>query len=880
MVRRRPSKSAHTRTPTQLPVNNPAPLESVLCTEELYRRPSRPPDYEKENRTLVTLAQSLANSPEHILQTLADTILAFLNVDSSGVSLLTKDGKHFYWPAIAGEWSPHISGGTPRDFGPCGDVLDRGTPLMFRHFEKRYTYFQPVTPPVEECLLVPIYIRGKAVGTIWAITHSDRRKFDAEDLRQLTSIGVLASAACEVIVVSESARDLRLAALNVMEDAVQARSATEIMNAELRVSEERYRTLFDSIDEGFVIIEKVDAGIDDPADFRYVEVNPAFEEQSGLQGVIGRTLKQVIPLEAVGWSLIFDMVLKTGEPVRLERALFTTQRMLEFYAFRVAHERRRVAVIFKDVTSRRMADQARANLAAIVRSSDDAIFSQDPQGIITSWNAGAERLFGYTAPEALGNSLAHLIPPQESDGALHISERILRAVGVEHHEILISRRTGDMVDISLTISPISTPTGEVVGASTIARDISGYRKATEALHESDRRKDEFLAMLAHELRNPLAPIRNSLEIIRRTWNAGSLTSRPADAPGHQPEVPGFEPSDNAVDSSMQIFDRQISQLTRLIDDLVDANRIRRGKIELRKEPLTLASIVHEVMQSIRPQCESLGHEVTVTLPPEPVYLIVDPVRLTQILGNLLSNACKFTGRGGHIWLTVERREASSIDIRVRDNGIGIAEDDLGRIFDLFTQVDQSLERSLGGLGIGLALVKTLTQMHGGIVEARSAGLGEGAEFLVRLPTTDSPPAPAPQPIVAGPLVAPTFRILVVDDSRDAADSLAVLLRLEGHETHVAYDGLAAVETAARLQPDVILLDIGLPILNGYEAARTIREQERDKRPLLVALTGWGKEEDRQRSREAGFDAHVVKPVECAALGNLMVELGAARKTGN
>jgi CheY-like chemotaxis protein len=278
----------------------------------------------------------------------------------------------------------------------------------------------------------------------------------------------------------------------------------------------------------------------------------------------------------------------------------------------------------------------------------------------------------------------------------------------------------------------------------------------------------------------------------------------------------------------------------------------------------------------------------VTLPEEPVYLNADPTRLAQIVGNLLNNACKFRDRGGRIWLTVERPPATgagaikqvssglppNVVIRVRDTGVGIAADQHSRIFEMFTQMDSALHQSASGLGIGLALVKTLTQMHGGTVDVSSAGIGQGSEFIVRLPILVETPARTPPAMTRDPAVTATgLRILIVDDNRDAADMLAMLLQFSGHETHTAHDGVEAVEATTRLQPDLILLDIGLPRLNGYDAARRIREQHKQDCPVLVALSGWGQDEDRRRSEEAGFDAHIVKPVDEIALRQLLVRLG-------
>ena len=304
-------------------------------------------------------------------------------------------------------------------------------------------------------------------------------------------------------------------------------------------------------------------------------------------------------------------------------------------------------------------------------------------------------------------------------------------------------------------------------------------------------------------------------------------------------------------------------MVRLVDDLLDASRISRGPIELRRQRIDLSSVVRHAVEAARPLSESREQRLSVTLPEAPVALDADPTRLAQIVGNLLNNASKFTDRGGSIWLTAEREGRSGVVIRVRDTGIGIGADQLPRVFELFVQAAAPMESGRQGLGIGLSLVRTLARMHGGDVEA--ASLGRGSEFVVRLPiavdASDEPPPAAPKLAEA----TPALRILVADDNSDSAESLVMLLGLYGHETHRAHDGLEAVEAAARLKPDVILLDIGMPGLNGYDAARRIREQQGERRPVLVALSGWSQDDYRRRSAEAGFDAHVVKPAKETAL---------------
>lgn len=378
------------------------------------------------------------------------------------------------------------------------------------------------------------------------------------------------------------------------------------------------------------------------------------------------------------------------------------------------------------------------------------------------------------------------------------------------------------------------------------------RQLAADLSESDRRKNEFLAMLAQELRNPLAPMRNALEILQLKAN-----------------------DENLVRTASEMLDRQISHMTRMVDDLLDINRIARGHIELRRERVDLVALVNQVVEAASSQIQCMGHDVNVALPWDPLYLNADPARLAQVIGNLLNNACKFTDKNGFISLSVEQEGEHAL-IRLRDSGIGIAAGDLPRIFDMFMQADNSPARSSNGLGLGLALVKTLVEMHGGTVGVQSTGVGKGTEFVVRLPLfPERRKTPRPEPAVAESAAMTRRRILVVDDNRDAATSLAVLLNLSGHETQTAYDGLEAVDAASTFRPDVALLDIGLPNLSGFEVARKIRAQPWGKSTVLIAVTGWGQDEDRLKSGEAGFDGHLIKPADFHAVQKLLAGLSAS-----
>jgi PAS domain S-box-containing protein len=576
------------------------PTDAILRTELLQERPSRPPDHEVVSRVMMTLVQALSDSPRTILQTLADETLETLDAGSAGLSLLTPDGGQFYWAAIAGAWSPHLGGGTPRRFGPCGDVLDRNVPLLFTHWERRYPYLAEAVPLAEEGLLVPFHVAGKAVGTIWVIAHDTQRKFDREDLRILQSLSKFASAAYQAVEFM-GALDDRRAALNLLEEAVQARQLLEESNRKLRESE-------------------------------------------------------------------------------------------------------------------------------------------------------------------------------------------------------------------------------------------------EALREADQRKTEFLALLGHELRNPLSPISTASELLSRSVG-GDSTAR----------------------TSIDMIKRQTAHLTRLVDDLLDIGRITQGRIQLKRGPLDLARVISQAMESVEPLFRQKQHQVSILSSYESLYVHGDFARLIQCVTNILTNAAKYTDHGGQIRVAM-RAEHSRAVIEISDTGTGITPELLPRVFDLFVQSDRTLDRAEGGLGIGLSVVKRLIEMHDGEVIAHSAGVGKGATFEIRLPRIARPKTVRSED---SPPEAPARRVLIVDDNEDAANSLAMLLSIQGHETQAVYSGKDALSRVRSFKPEIALLDIGLPEMNGYELAQRLRAVPHLEGMRLIALTGYGQAEDRQKARAAGFDDHLVKPVDLSALSRTL-----------
>jgi PAS domain S-box-containing protein len=506
-------------------------------------------------------------------------------------------------------------------------------------------------------------------------------------------------------------------------------------------------------------------------------------------------------------------------------------------------------LVFCDVTKREWADNSRTLLAAIVEASDDAIISKTLDGVVRSWNRGAERLFGYTADEAVGRPINLIIPPERQDEERSILERLRRGERVEHFETVRVAKDGRRIDISLTVSPLFDEDGQVTGASKIARDITERKQSEMMLRAADRRKDEFLALLAHELRNPLAPLRHGLQVLRLAGGDAGI-----------------------VTDVRTMMDRQLEHMVRLIDDLLDIARIGQNKIELKRARVPLAAVINSAVETARPVIEAERHELNISLPSEPLFLDADITRLAQVFSNLLSNSAKYTRPGGKIWLTVERESEDAI-VAVRDNGIGIPADALQRVFEMFCQIDRSIERATGGLGIGLALVKGLVEMHGGTVVADSDGLGRGSTFTVRLPTLATIPEPASASLALDvpPIVGNGRRILVADDNRDSAVTLAKLLQLLSNDVRTVHDGVEAVEQAEEFRPEVILMDVGMPGLNGYDATRRIREQPWGRTAIIIALTGWGQEGDRIQSREAGCDGHLVKPVSLAALETILAK---------
>jgi len=607
------------------------------------------------------------------------------------------------------------------------------------------------------------------------------------------------------------------------------------------------------------------------AEFRLQQVNalaaPVFATVDPLIGRDFAEIMQIVWGPEVGTQCtqIFRHTLATGEryvspPFSEQRFDLAVEQAFEWETQRVTlpDGRHGVVCYFHEITARQRAERAlhesEEHMRMATETTGVGIWEWNFVSGRIRWDAQMFRIYGI-APTPDGfvsyEDWSGCVLPEELARQEELLQDTLRKIGDGSREFRIRRQDdGQCRSIRSMETVRADAQGQVHWVVGTSLDVTAQRQMEEDLNMAARRKDEFLATLAHELRNPLAPLRNGLHLMKLAGGQQATT----------------------VEQARSMMERQLTQMVRLVDELMDVSRISLGKLELRKERLPLAAVVNSAVETSRPLIEQMGHELSVTLPKQPIMVDADMTRLAQVFLNLLNNAAKYSDRGGHIRLNVEL-QGSEVVVAVTDTGIGIDADQLPRIFAMFTQLSGSLERSQGGLGIGLSLVKRLVDMHGGSVEAKSEGRGMGSEFVVRLPVATEASQPQSSGVADEPAATkPSLRILIVDDNRDGADSLSEMLKMMGNDTRTAYDGQQGVDLAGEYRPNVILLDIGLPKLNGYEACRLIREQPKGKGVVLIAVTGWGQDEDRRRSREAGFDHHMVKPVDPQDLMRMLAGL--------
>ena len=738
------------------------PLEAVIVTSELNRRTWRDRDLAAEHFALTELMEEIASAAggtasDRVLRRLVDTTLSLCQADSAGISMLEVQGdaQVFRWQAIAGRWAHHTGGTIDCGRSSCGIVVQTNAPVLVAHPHRHYGLL-PGHEPIAEMLIIPFHFEDRPVGTLWVASVDDSgRRFDAEDLRLLTSLARIASIAYRLTLTQDRVAQYRLEADLADSRLLQAISSELITENDEKGFRERL------LDAAMSIMH---------SDCASLQMFKDDAKGGHLELIAHRGFSQ----EAIDrWQSVSSTTLTTcGEVLRSGRR-----------------------VIAPDVTK-------------------------------CEFMAGSEDLKFY---------LRGGIRAVQSTPLLSRSGRLMGAFSTHWRAVHApSERDLRLLDI----------------LARQAADLLERVQSEERLRDADRRKEEFLATLAHELRNPLAPILNAVQY---------LNIRGPIAPDLQ--------------WARDVIVRQTTHLTRLVDDLLDVSRINHDRLEIRKELVDLARVVHTAVETTQPFVEQRRQTLSVLLPAESLTVDADPMRLSQVFANLINNAAKFSSEGASIEVIVDVR-GDEVFVRVRDHGVGIAADELPTIFDIFRRVQPSFVHDQGGLGIGLTLVKRLVEKHGGAVSASSEGPGLGSEFAVRLPVVTSIGHAPVAPEESFNFGQSQLRVLVVDDHADGATSMCRLLRALGYDTRQACDGLAGLDAAAEFRPDVALLDIAMPRLDGYEVARRLRAEPWGKHMLLIAVTGWGQGSDKQRASDAGFDGHLTKPVDVAELTRALSSVAA------
>jgi signal transduction histidine kinase/CheY-like chemotaxis protein len=790
------------------------PLEKIPGIGALLKRPSRVADFEAESRALVGLADELSNHPRNLLQRLVEVALELCRAESAGASILEPDGKSFRWDACAGLLEKNIGTLMVRAASPCGVVIERDSPILI---EKPSSFFAlpPQIPPIAELLLLPFHDGKKPIGTVWVIAHSPDRKFDREDVRLLTSLSRFASAAYQFT----RSIDKGLNARDFLEKRADERTkALSVANRALRDQISERERIEDALREAQSRLEAELSSMN-----RLHALSSRLVNTSDLPSALEEILGAAVALLGtnMGTIQLYDPVNKS---LTIAAHQGFKQDFLDYFGTvdaegdaacsRALASQQRMVIEDVQVDGRYAIHRAAAKRAGYRAVQSTPLFSRDGK--------------------PLGMLSTHFRTPHMP------AKRELRILD------LYARQAADFIERLLI---------------------------AERLQDADRRKDEFIATLSHELRNPIAAIDSSARLMQSPGLGG-----------------------RQCEFAAQVVQRQCKAMKILLDDLLDVSRLTLGRMTLHKQNVTLASVIDSALETVQPLIDGPNHTLSVTKPSSSVVVYGDPVRLTQVFSNLLSNAAKYTDAGGRITLDV-KTGAENVVISVGDNGIGIEPSSTEEIFGMFSQRKTKSDRAAAGLGIGLALVRAIAELHGGWVRAESNGLGQGSTFHVGLPLAtareigspvstptvqpaSSLPGPHPdweshasQESHASPHAKARYRILIADDNTAAATAISMLLQRDGHETKAVHDGRAALEEAARFLPDIALLDIGMPHLNGYEVAREIRAASWGANMRLFAATGWGQEKDKMLAKEAGFDVHLTKPIDFKQLLALIEEHG-------
>jgi signal transduction histidine kinase/ActR/RegA family two-component response regulator len=773
------------------------PFDKRYGIEALLLRLSRPRDYEAENRALVALADELSIHPRNLLQKLVEIALELCRADSAGISILEPDGKSFRWHACAGVYASNLDALMSGPSSPFAVAVAQNEPVLLEDPASLFPLSDAIEPAIAEVLLIPFHDGKKPVGTVWVIAHSNECRFDSEDLRQMTSLSSFASAAYHAKRSIDKSMNLR----DFLEKRVDERTRTlSHVNNMLRQHIGERERIEAALRTARNQLEAEVSSLN-----RLHELGTRLLHTPDLPSALEEILRASIALLGADMGNIqlyepIDKVLKIaaqqGFDVDFLDHFSTVQMESDTTCARALRSAQRVAVTDVEADAGYAIHLEAANKAGYRSVQSTPLLSRDgtPLGVLST----------------------HFRLPRQPD------EHQLRILD------LYARQASDFIE---------------------------RLRIAERMQEADKRKDEFIAMLSHELRNPLSAIENSAMLL---------------------ELP--EIGSDKRQWAAKVIQRQSRIVKMLLDDLLDASRLSLGRMTLHKQNVTLASILESAVETTRSLIEAAGHALSVAQPPPSVILHGDPVRLAQIFSNLLSNAAKYTDAEGKIALDV-KITAANVEVTVTDNGIGIEPLLAEQIFGMFSQGESRYGRTATGLGIGLALVRSIAELHGGWVKAVSEGPGQGSVFTVSLPLArpaESFPQAAPgraeilptRESGAGTGVKPC-RILVADDNKPAAKAISMLLERDGHTIHVAHDGLAALQEAERFLPDIMLLDIGMPHLSGYEVARAIRAAPWSAGAYLIAATGWGQEKDKKLAKEAGFDVHLTKPIDFRQLKELV-----------